>query len=144
MRAVIVIVITASARPSHPLKDLPLVPGRRGEHGVKNHDHRDGEAVEYAEDLVAIGSAVDSKLVLDYRYIKLIKRRCGLRLRGDRLRDEVTNDIRSDDRLWLVDNPNDSGSAAVRDKLGSKRRRERREAALRRGVGTQESNRQGH
>ena len=120
------------------------MPGRRGEHGMKDHDRRDGEAVEYAEDLVAIGSAVDSKLVLDYRYIKLIKRRCGPRLRGDRPRDEVTNDIRSDDRFWLVDNSNDSGSAAGRNKLGSKRRGERGEAALCRGVGTQESNRQGH
>jgi len=111
---------------------------------MEDHDHRDGEAVEHAENLVAIGSAVDSKLVLDYRYIKLIKRRCGPRLRGDRLRDEVTDDIRPDDRFWLVDNSNDSGSAASRNKLVSKRRGERGEAALCRGVGTQESNRQGH
>jgi hypothetical protein len=94
--------------------------GRRGEHRVKDYDRRDGEPVEYTEDLVAIGSAVDSKLVLDYRYVELIKRCCGPRLRGDRPRDEMTNDIRSDDWFWLVDNSNNSGSAASRNELGSK------------------------
>jgi hypothetical protein len=77
--------------------------------------------------------------VLDYRYIKLIKRRCGLRLRRDRPRNQVTNDIGSDDRFWFVDNSNDSGSAASRNKFGAKGRGERGEAALCRGVGTQES-----
>lgn len=118
--------------------------GRCGKHRMKNNNHWNRDAVEYTEYLVAIRSAVDSKLVLDYRHIKLIKRLCGLHLRDDRLRDEVTNHIRSDERLWLVDNSNDSGSAAVRHELGSKRRGERGETALCRGVGTQESNRQGH
>ena len=103
-----------------------------------------GEAVEHTEDLFAICSAVDPELVLDYRYVKIIKRRCGPRLCGDRPRIELTYDIRSDDGFWLVDNTNDSGSAASRNKLGSKRRGERGEAALCRGVGTRESNRQGH
>jgi hypothetical protein len=121
---------------NHPLENLALVAGRRPEHRVQDHDGWHSETVEHTEDLVAIGSAVDSELVLDDRHIKLIERGRGPLLRGDRPRNEVSNDTRPDDRFWLIDNPNDSGTAARRDKSGSKRRGKRGEATLGRGVGT--------
>ena len=88
---------------------------------MKDHDRGDGEAVEYTEDLVAIGTAVDSELMLDYRYIELIKRRCRLRLRRRPTGDEVMNDIRSGGSLLACRPPE-------RRRIGSRPQRAGREA----------------
>jgi hypothetical protein len=111
---------------------------------MENDDHRDGEPVEYAEDLVAIGAAVDSELMLHDRYIERVQRRRRPQLRGVGSWYEVLNDIRADNLFESVDHPDDAASAAVRNEVGPKRGGERGEAALGRGIATQESNRQGH
>jgi len=87
---------------------------------MKDHNRRDGEAVQDAQDLIAIGPAVDSELVLHDRHIELIKGCSRLHLRSGRPRGEVTHDVRSDDRFWPVDDSYDSGSVAIGKELGSK------------------------
>jgi hypothetical protein len=82
--------------------------------------------------------------MLHNRYIELVKRRRRLQLGGVGSWYEVVNDVRADNVLGSIDHSNNAASAAVRDEVGAKRRGERGEAALRRRVGAQESNRQGH
>jgi hypothetical protein len=54
-----------------------------GENRVGDHDRRDVQAVEDVQHLVAVGTSVNSVLVLDYRHVAAIEQ---FRARHDRSR----------------------------------------------------------
>ena len=111
---------------------------------MKHHDHRHRKPVKHTEDLVAIGAAIDSELVLHHRDVELVQRRRRLCLRSIRPWDEVRNDARVGGCFGPVDYPDDSASATGRHKLGAKRRRKRGQTTLRRGIRNEESDGHGH
>ncbi len=133
------------------LQDVALVPGRAHEHRVQDDDHRDVEAVEHREHLVAVPAAVDAVFVLHHRDIETVQQARGtcrtVPRPGHQLPDHRgRSGLRRDGRAGTIEQTHHPAGPPGRraGQLFVKSRRECGEPTLGRRISTKEAVTQGH
>ncbi len=120
-----------------------LVGRRAGEHGVQDRDHRDAEALDDVEDVLAVRPAEDAVLVLHDRDVEVVEHECRVDLGATLAADPLVHD---GEHLHLgrVHKADDADVGAGAVQVTDERLGERRDAALRRGIGGQETEPEAH
>ncbi len=105
---------------------------------MQDHDARYEQGLEQRDDVLAVRPAVDAVLVLHDHHIEAVKDLCcrGRARRGPV--EEVMHDLAGQARRWLVEHAHDGYTIARPGQLSEQGRAERRQPALRGGIGAEQ------